>query len=288
MTRLTARRLLSIADHDRDATGMTYVYPVLSRRAGGVSLGVNLNPNNACNFRCIYCQVPNLKWGKAPAVDIDRLRLELTELLDDLICGDFMTRRVPEGMRRLNDLAFSGNGEPTTCPNFEQVAAEVALILSRFTLPADFKIVLITNGTRTDAPSVERGLDVLARWPIEVWFKLDAATRAGTERINSSSASLAAREARLARIAARHPTWLQTCLFAIDGSAPEASEQQAYLALLQRLKSEGIPLRGVLLYGLSRPSLQAEAPRLSALSDDWFQDLAARIRAVGWAVRITP
>ena len=42
---------LSVSDHDRNSAGLTYVYPVISRRAGGVSVGVNLNVNNACNWR---------------------------------------------------------------------------------------------------------------------------------------------------------------------------------------------------------------------------------------------
>ncbi len=54
---------LSASDHDRDATGMQYVYAVVSRRAGGVSVGINLNPNNACNWACVYCQVPDRRVG---------------------------------------------------------------------------------------------------------------------------------------------------------------------------------------------------------------------------------
>jgi len=70
---------LSTTDHDRDTAGLTYVYPVVSRRAGGVSIGVNLNPNNACNWRCAYCQVPGLARGKSPAIDLDRLEAELED-----------------------------------------------------------------------------------------------------------------------------------------------------------------------------------------------------------------
>ncbi|MCZ7653281.1 MAG: hypothetical protein M5R42_01880 [Rhodocyclaceae bacterium] len=67
---------LDVTDHSRDSAGLTYVYPVVSRRAGGVSIGINLNPNNACNWRCIYCQVPDLKRGAAPLIDLDRLEGE--------------------------------------------------------------------------------------------------------------------------------------------------------------------------------------------------------------------
>ena len=49
--------MLTTTDHDRGSAGLTYVYPVISRRSGGLSIGINLNPNNACNWRCIYCQL---------------------------------------------------------------------------------------------------------------------------------------------------------------------------------------------------------------------------------------
>ena len=45
------------ASHPRSFAENLYVYPVLSRRAGGISIGINLNRNQFCNFRCIYCQV---------------------------------------------------------------------------------------------------------------------------------------------------------------------------------------------------------------------------------------
>ena len=46
-------------------------------RAGGVSIGINLNTNNACNWRCIYCQVPELARGTAPPIDLLLLEKEL-------------------------------------------------------------------------------------------------------------------------------------------------------------------------------------------------------------------
>src|SRR2546423_14280261 len=83
---------LTTTEHDRGAAGLTYVYPVVSRRARGVSVGVNLNPNKACNWRCIYCQVPGLARGKGPPIDIPRLRSELRGLLTEIVRGDFLAR----------------------------------------------------------------------------------------------------------------------------------------------------------------------------------------------------
>src|SRR5258706_11378459 len=109
---------LTTDNHDRDSAGMTYVYPVVSRRAGGVSVGINLNPNNACNWRCVYCQVPGLVFGNAPAIDLALLETELRGFLQEALHGDWMERCVPEEARRLSDVAFSGNGEPTSSRQF--------------------------------------------------------------------------------------------------------------------------------------------------------------------------
>src|SRR5664279_4379653 len=111
---MSSHILLKTEDHSRDSAGMRYVYPVVSRRAGGVSVGINLNPNNACNWACIYCQVPNLARGSGPALDLALLETELRTLLTAIVHGDFMQTQVPEGARRLNDIALSGNGEPTS------------------------------------------------------------------------------------------------------------------------------------------------------------------------------
>jgi wyosine [tRNA(Phe)-imidazoG37] synthetase (radical SAM superfamily) len=95
-----SRRRLTVADHSRESAGLRYVYPVVSRRAGGLSIGVNLNTNNACNWRCIYCQVPGLTRGAPELVDLDRLRLELTDFLQDVLKGDFLATRVPADARK--------------------------------------------------------------------------------------------------------------------------------------------------------------------------------------------
>src|SRR5437879_5523892 len=150
--------VLSVKDHSRDTAGFTYVYPVVSRRAGGVSVGINLNPNNACNWRCVYCQVPDLIRGAAPDLDLAQLEAELAAQLEDIISGGFMQQHVPEGMRRLNDIALSGNGEPTTSHQFAEVIECIARQMARFDLIGKIKLVLITNGSQTYRPAVQLAL----------------------------------------------------------------------------------------------------------------------------------
>lgn len=278
---------LSTTDHDRDAAHMTYVYPVVSRRAGGVSLGINLNPNNACNWRCVYCQVPDLKRGAAPVIDLKQLESELVTMLDQIVHGDFMQIRVPEGARRLNDIALSGNGEPTSAKQFADVIQLIGRVMKRFELIGKIKLVLITNGSLISRAGVPLGLKRMARLNGEVWFKLDSATREGMNRINNTRQSLKKTSEHLTLAAKLCPTWLQTCVFAFDGAAPTIAEQQAYLDLLRDHLDAGVKLQGVLLYGLARQSHQPEAGRLTPLPATWLETFANSIRALGLTVKVS-
>lgn len=279
---------LTTRNHDRDIAGMTYVYPVVSRRAGGVSVGVNLNPNNACNWRCIYCQVPDLKRGGPPPIDLALLEDELRRMLADIVNGDFMQRNVPEGMRRLNDVALSGNGEPTCAPEFPAVVELIGKVLADFGLTGKIKLVLITNGSLAGKDYVRAGIRAMAGINGEVWFKFDRATRSGLRRINDTETDPERHFQRLMTVAGLCRTWVQTCVFSLDGTTPDEAEITAYLAMLRRARREIPGLAGILLYGLARPSLQPEASRLELVPTGWLEDLANRINALGLITRVSP
>lgn len=278
---------LSVVDHDRDSADLRYVYPVISRRAGGVSVGINLNPNNACNWRCLYCQVPDLTRGTAPPVDLVLLEKELHDFLSVLLHGDFMQSRVPEGMRRINDIALSGNGEPTSSTEFDQVIAVIAKVRAAVALSESVKTVLISNGSLIHREAVQQGLRAMAQLNGEVWFKLDRASEAGMQRINDTHTSMSKVREHLITAIALCPTWLQTCWFAIDGVAPSNEDEEDYLAFVASLLRDGHQLQGVLLYGLARPSMQVEAPRLSALPKEKLDTFAQRIRTLGLTVKVS-
>jgi wyosine [tRNA(Phe)-imidazoG37] synthetase (radical SAM superfamily) len=277
---------LTTTDHDRGAAGLTYVYPVVSRRARGVSIGVNLNPNNACNWRCVYCQVPNLVTGSAPEIDLGLLEAELRTLLDDVVHGDFMRRRVPPEARRLDDVAFSGNGEPTSSPQFVASIQIVGRVLAELGLRETVRVRLITNGSLIRPGAVEDGLRKLADLGGEVWFKVDRVTAQGMQHVHSRRLDPARHLARLRRSADLCPTWIQTIVFSWDGEPPPEPEQRAYLDALRELVEAGIPVRGVLLYGPARPSRQPEAGRIGALPGPWMQAFARSIAATGMPVRL--
>ena len=287
---MTKPIFLNEADHNRDVSGLRYIYPVVSRRAEGVSLGINLNVNNACNWRCVYCQVPNLTRGTPPPIDLNLLEQELRMFLAEVLHGDFMQRYVAEGDRHLQDIAFSGNGEPTSAKEFPQVLQIVEKVLREFGLldvgrDKPIKVRLISNGSLLDKPAVIESIRHLATCNGEVWFKLDAGTKAGIARINDVNLNPETHIARLRMCAQACPTFIQTCMFAMDDVPPSEADIEAYLALIEQVKDV---VQGVHLYGLARPSYQAEAPRLSRLTPECLEAVAQRMRQRGFVVHVSP
>lgn len=278
--------MLSTVDHRRDAAGLLYVYPVVSRRAGGVSVGINLNPNNACNWACLYCQVEGLTRGGPPPIDLDRLEAELSGLLDDLLHGDFMQRHVPPEARRLVDVAFSGNGEPTAAVEFPAAVARVGAVLDRLGLRDGPALRLITNGSLLYRAAVQDGIRALGERGGEVWFKIDRALPEEVAEINGVPGDMERVARHLGICADLAPTWVQTCWFALDGAVPSAESRMAYCRLLLPLSGR---IAGVHLYGLARPSLQPAAPRLARLGQDELADFAQQIqKETGIRVIVSP
>jgi len=278
--------MLSTDDHRRDSAGLRYVYPVVSRRAGGVSVGINLNTNNACNWACVYCQVDNLTRGGPPPIDLEGLEQELDGFLADAVHGDFMLRQVPPEARRLMDVAFSGNGEPTSAPEFAEAVARVGKVLARFELLGKLPVRLITNGSLLHRADVQAGIRQLGEFGGEVWFKIDRVDPAAAAEVNGVPLVAERVVRNLELCAGLAPTWVQTCWFALDGETPPATARDAYCALLKPLASR---LAGIHLYGLARPSMQPAAPRLSRLPAEELAAFADEIhKKTGIRVNVSP
>lgn len=278
---------LTVSNHNRDVAGLKYVYPVFSRRAGGLSIGINFNPNNACNWRCIYCQVPGLKLGSAPEMDFQLLEQELRYFLNEVLKGSFYERfHVDEDKRAIKDIAISGNGEPTSLKDFDKAVALIGEIATEYGVLPQSHFVLISNGSLIHLARVQAGLRKLKEFGGEVWFKLDSATEVGRRLMNNAGQSSKASEEKLILSAKLCPTKLQTCLLDYDGRGLGVEEKQAYLALLKRIKAV-VKLEGVMLYTIARPSLQPEAGRLKKLSADALNAFADEIRRLGFDVSVS-
>ena len=273
-----SKQYLSIHDHSRELSGLKYIYSVISRRAGGLSIGVNLNINNACNWQCIYCEIPNLTRGSPPPIELDVLEDELRFFLHEIIHGDYMEKNVAIEDRHLKDIAFSGNGEPTSAEEFPQVILIVKKILEEFNLLHKIKIRLITNGSLMHKESVLEGIQVLASMNGEVWFKVDAGLEENTKVINQVNIKPQQVIDRLKRCSEICPTFVQTCIFTIDNKEPNNKEIDAYIKLIDSAKKS---IKGVHLYGIARPSMQPEAYRLGRVNINVLENIADQLHNNG-------
>ena len=265
-------------DHRRIWQDFQYAYPVISRRSKGVSLGVNLNPDKVCNFDCVYCEVdrtaprPPLGRGPGPAGAGMAALLDLTVSGTLFATSPFDTARPDQ--RRLNDIAFSGDGEPTTAPEFPDAVDCVARLKRARGLDA-VKLVLITDSTRLQAPEVVRGLEIMMANQGEIWAKLDAGTEAYYREINRSKVPFRAHPGQPGRhrqaLAHHHPDPVP----GVAGAGAPPREVDAYLDCLRGVLAAG-PIQGIQLYTVARPTPEPEARALKAPAMD---DLARRVRA---------
>ena len=277
--------------HPRQFEANRYVYPVLSRRAGGISIGVNLNLGLHCNFNCIYCQVARPAKADRPAqtsepVDVDRLAVELDWMVEWVVSGRIWQSTrfadTPQDLRRLNDIAFSGDGEPTICPEFDKVVAAAAEIRARRRLH-DLKLILITNATLLDRPHVQRGLQIMDNGGGEIWAKLDAGTEEYYHRIARTNVPFGRILDNLLQAAKTRPIVIQSLFMQIDGLPIPEAEQEAYCRRLREIIAAGGKIKLVQIHTVARVPAESW---VSALSNEQVDALAQRVRKeTGLAVR---
>jgi wyosine [tRNA(Phe)-imidazoG37] synthetase (radical SAM superfamily) len=254
-------------DHKRSWYDFHYCYPVISRRSKCVSLGVNLNPNKVCNFDCVYCEVDRVNPPRRKDVDLDQLEQEMAVLMDLVVSGElyqvppFGSARVEQ--RRLNDIAFSGDGEPTMAMEFAECVARLAKLKEAKGLH-DCKLVLISDATLLQAPGVIKGLEILMANQGEVWAKLDGGTEAHYREINRSRVPFQKILDNLVATAKRWPITIQTLFLEWQGEGPSAAEVDAYIDRLRRILAGGGRLEGIQLYTVARATPEPEARPLKA------------------------
>jgi wyosine [tRNA(Phe)-imidazoG37] synthetase (radical SAM superfamily) len=254
------------ADHARTWRENRFVYPVLSRRSGGLSVGINLNPDKVCNFDCVYCQVDRRSEAETQFVATEQLLAELELTLDLIQSGaiyeDIKFGEVPAEFRRLNDIAFSGDGEPTTFRNFDLIATEVAGIKRRRGLD-NVKLVLITNASMFHRPACLRALRVLDENQGEIWAKLDAGTEAYYHRIERTVIPFRQILDNIANVARERPVVIQSLFLRLDDVPPSSDEVAAFADRLVEIQSAGGMIRLVQIYTVARRPAEDFVSQLS-------------------------
>ena len=245
-------------DRPRDPLGNRFVYAVISSRAGGLSLGVNMNPDKLCNFDCSYCEVDRRAPSPERQLQVDVMAAELHRTLLSVRQGQLRSRpwyqSLPAELLQLRHVALSGDGEPTLAPNFVEAVQAVARVRA---LGGFFKIVLLTNGTGLDQPDVLRGLEILTKSD-EIWIKLDGGTQAFVDKINRPNVPLEKILANILLIGRQRPVVIQSLFPAIHGDEPPFEEIQEYAMRLKELKAGGAQVSLVQIYSAARPGVHAE------------------------------
>lgn len=263
-TEATPGRLRLFARHERSFEDHRYVYPVISRRSQGLSIGVNLNPDKICNFDCVYCQVDRRIPGETDFVGLAELLRELETLLRLAATGALYDRgkfrETPPALRRLNDIAFSGDGEPTTHRNFDEVVAACAALKRRLGLD-DVRMVLITNASMFHRPRVRDALRTLDANQGEIWAKLEAGTADYFRRIDRTPIPFQQIIDNIAEAARARPLVIQSLFLRFEDEGPTASELEAYCQRLNEILATGGRIRLVQVYTVARrPAVPAVRP----------------------------
>lgn len=264
--------------HPRDYLGNRHVYTVLSQRARGISLGINLNPDQHCSFACVYCEVNRDRPGRAKQLDLKAMTAELTTMLGRVYENRMREipwfRKLPPELLELKEVALSGDGEPTLCPIFSKVVKAVTRVRERGLHP--FKIVLITNTTGLHTPEVQRGLKLLSSWD-EVWAKLDAGTQKYMTKVNRPEITLQQVLENILLLGRQRPVIIQSLFPSLRGEGPSAQEIEQYAQRLAELKQAGAVIPLVQIYSSHRPP---HLPNCQHLSFTDLNFIARRVRAV--------
>jgi wyosine [tRNA(Phe)-imidazoG37] synthetase (radical SAM superfamily) len=276
------------ARHERTFENFRFVYPVLSRRSRGISLGVNLNPDKVCNFDCIYCQVDRNTEAETTFVETSQLLDELEVGLRMVLSGDIYQtekfRDTPPELRRLNDIAFSGDGEPTTYRNFDEIIAACAEIKRRHGLD-DVKMVLITNASMFHREHVQRGLAILDENNGEIWAKLEAGTEEYYKLVDRTTIPFRQILENITEAARVRPVVIQALFMRVNGEPPPATELEAFCDRLNEISDAGGQIKFVQIYTIARrPAESFVAPLSDAEVDRLVQLIRQRagLRAAGF------
>jgi wyosine [tRNA(Phe)-imidazoG37] synthetase (radical SAM superfamily) len=248
----------------RQFYGNRFVYSVVSSRAGGLSIGVNMNPDKYCNFNCEYCEVDRTVPPSENSLDVDVMAEELEQMLKLAFTGEikkttFYTH-TPEDLLQLRQVALSGDGEPTLCPNFLDAVQAIAHVRARGNFPF-FKLVLITNATGLDLRGVQDGLKLFTATD-EIWAKLDAGTERDVEAICHPGCPLDKILDNILLVARHRPVVIQGLFPRLNHLDPTPEMIEAYGLRLGELKRAGAQIPLVQIYSSTRPATNLHCEHL--------------------------
>lgn len=251
--------------HPRDFLDNRFVYTVVSSRARGLSVGINMNPDKWCNFDCPYCEVQRNETFRKQHLDVDVMAAELKKTLAFVHGGRLREHpwyhSLPNEMLRLRHVTLSGDGEPTFAPNFVEAVQTAIHVRAMGGFPF-FKLVLITNATGLDQPQVLQGLEHFHRSD-EIWAKLDGGTQAYLKKVNRTDVPLEKILSNILSLAKKRPLIIQSLFPSINGQEPPVEEIEQYALRLKELKAQEAQISLVQIYSATRPTPDSNCGHLS-------------------------
>jgi wyosine [tRNA(Phe)-imidazoG37] synthetase (radical SAM superfamily) len=248
----------------RDFLNNHFVYVVTSSRAGGLSLGINVNPDKYCNYDCLYCEVDRRQPSEALKLNVETMAAELGRTIALIQEGRLRDlpayHALPAELMQLRHVALSGDGEPTLAPNFAD-AVEAAIGVRALGGFPFFKLVLITNGSRLDQPLVQKGLEHFTKSD-EIWAKLDGGTQEFLDKVNRPQITLEKTLASILSLARKRPVVIQSLFAVFNGEEPSYAEIRQYAERLRDLKASGAQIPLVQIYSATRPTSNTDCGHL--------------------------
>lgn len=155
--------------------------PIHSRRLGS-SLGMNLLPYDGklCSFDCIYCECGFNKdfRTRTKLPDRENVKAALKDKLQTL---------QKEGTK-IDVITFSGNGEPTSHPDFANIIDDTIALRNQFA--PDAKISVLTNGMNVGKPEIFEALKKVENQILKLDSAFDETAKL-IDRPNSKDYSIA-------------------------------------------------------------------------------------------------
>jgi len=245
--------------------------PVYSRRLG-VSLGINLLPNNSkyCNFNCIYCECGWTEIKKGEKIILPN-REELTTRLTNKLKNLKGTVNEPD------TITFAGNGEPTIHPDFAGIIDDTIAIRDKYAPKA--QISVLSNASMLHKPKVVKALK-----KIELNIqKLDSGIENTFNLINQTAKGLSFEKIVNGLLAFEGKLIIQTLFLRgeynghfIDNTTPE--EIDAWLQLVKKINPEY-----VMIYPIDRGT---PAKNLQKIPENQLNEIAAQVEKAGIKTKV--
>ena len=233
--------------------------PVRSRRLGW-SLGLNVSPTNykLCSFNCVYCQYGQTavhtmdtadRLGDLPTPD------DFRQALENILCEN----------KEIDNITFSGNGEPTLHPQFEALV-DIAKQLKEEYFP-EANIGVLSNSSTVNIEKVHRALTKL-NFKI---MKLDAGGLSTFRKINRPCREVDY-EAIVNGLKSLEKVTLQTMF--VDGAIQNIGDQEVgqWMERVGEIK----PIKSQ-IYSLHRPPAESSLQEVAA---EKLWEIAARTEKI--------